>query len=353
MSMRSGSSSRRAPITVAAAIAVSAVVLESTALLTAAAAQEPMSFAHPEDDRFPPNTVAVRYAIDPSVLEGVTTSAELVSVLREHLMIEAAMPLAEPLWVNMQAAVQSPEAHGPLYHFLSGGVGFELEGGKAVVSDLASVVRASHEAETFSDWEEQAAWASLREAIETGLTSPLGTPRPRNEEGHVELAIAAVHQLSLEDQEFWDVAESLERDYIELRPEVSFQSASEVGWEPSEGLAYETLGLVIELERGPEAAPPPSVELPAEVLDRYVGRYEYQPGTYVDVRREGEELVMSTSGEGADDQESVITPSSETEFWTKHNGDLVTVTFEVGEDGRVESLTMVQAGFSMTLPRVP
>lgn len=351
--MRPGSPRRRAPITVAAAIAVSAAVLESTALLPAATAQEPMSFAHPEDDRFPPNTVAVRYAIDPSVLDGVTTSAELVSALWEHLMIEAAMPLDEPLWVNMQAAVQSPEAHGPLYNFLSGGVGFELDGAKAVVSDLASVVRASHEAESFSDWEEQAAWASLREAIETGLTSPLGSPRPRNGEGHVELAIAAVHQLSLEDQEFWDVAESLERDYIELRPDVSFQSASEAGWTPPEGLAYETLGLVIELEAGPEAAPPPSVELPAEVLDRYVGRYEYRPGTYLDVRREGEELVLSSSGEGADDRESVITPSSETEFWTKHDGDLVTLTFEVGEDRTVRGVTMAQGGFSTTLPRVP
>jgi len=344
-------SERAAALAIAVAIAAAGSI--AATLPAPVSAQEPVSFAHPEDDRFPPNTVAVRYAIDPSVLEGVTTSAELVSVLREHLMIEAAMPLDEPLWVNMQAAVQNPEAHGPLYHFLSGGVGFELDGGKAVVSDLASVVRASHEAEAFSDWEEQAAWASLQEAIETGLSSPLGTPRPRNEEGHVELAIAAVHQLSLEDQEFWDVAESLEREYIEVRPDVSFQSQSMGDWEPPEGLAYETLGLVIELEPRPEAAPPPSVGLPAEVLDRYVGRYEYQPGTYVEVRREGEELVLSTSGEGADDGESVITPSSETQFWTEYNGNLVTLTFEVGEDGTVVGLAMTQGGLSMTLPRVP
>jgi len=321
-------------------------------------AQEPVSFAHPEADRFPANTVVVRYAIDPSALQGVTTSADLVAALREHLGVEASMPLEEPLWVTLQGAVQSPEADLP-YGFGFSDIGFALEGGGVAVSDLASVIRASHEADTFSDWEEEAVWGVLLEAIETGLAdpaSPLGWAnalRPRNDEGHVELGIAAVHQLCLEDQEFWEVSESLERDYIELRPDVSFQSASMAGWEPPEGLAYQTVGLLIELEPAPEVSPPPAAELPAEVLERYAGRYEIRPGTFLELRREGGELVGAVRGEGGDDREIRLVASSETEFGSEVNGNRVTFTFEVADDGMVKSVTSVQSGFSMTLPRVP
>ena len=343
------------------ALAMAATIAAGTVSIAAAApasAQEPVSFAHPEGDRFPANTVVARYAIDPSVLEGVTTSADLLAVLREHLVVEAAMPLEEPLWVILQAAVQSPEADAP-YSFVSSDIGFALEGGGVAASDLASVIRASHEAETFSDWEEETAWSGLLEAIETGLADPAsplgwaGALRPRNEEGHVELGIAAVHQLSLEDQELWEVSESLERDYIELRPDVSFQSASMAGWEPPEGLAYQTVGLLIELEPAPEVSPPPAAELPAEVLERYAGRYEIRPGTFLELRREGGELVGAVRGEGGDDREIRLVASSETEFGSEVNGNRVTFTFEVADDGMVKSVTSVQSGFSMTLPRVP
>lgn len=342
---------RHVAIVMAAAAASIAAPLRSSA-------QEPVTFAHPEADRFPPNTVVARYAIDPAALEGVATSAELVAALREHLRIEAAMPLDDPLWVTIQAAVQSPGAPAP-YSFLSSDIGFALAGGSTVASDLASVIRTSHEAETFSDWEEEAAWGALLEAIETGLADPASplawtnSLRPKNEEGHVELGIAAVHQLPLEGMEFWEVAESLERDYLELRPDVSFQSALMAGWEPPEGLAHETVGLLIELEPAPEIPPPPTVELPAEVLDRYVGRYEIQPGTFLEFRREGTVLAGSIVGQETEDFEPRLNATSETEFWAEIEGTRVMFTFDVAADGTVEGVAMGDSSFSQTLPRVP
>ena len=325
-----------------------------------AGAQEPMEFDSPDPERFPPNTLVAGYLIDPAVLEEVTNTAELVAALREHLMVEAAMPLQEPLQVNLYAKVSSPRASNA-YMFQTRGFTFRLKAEAAVSRDLASVVRASQEAETFSDWDEEEAWTSLLEAIETGLASPTSPvalangPRERNDEGHVPLRIAAVHNVSWEESE---IQESFERDYIEISPRTSFGSSSLAGWEPPEGLTYDSRRLLLELEPVPEAEAAAeteltAVELPPEALDRFVGSYEVQPGTFLDFRREGNVLVAKTRGDGDDELEPRLTAFSETEFWTEVEGARITFTFNLDSDGVAESVTMEQPGFSHEMPRVP
>ncbi len=342
-----------------AAIAAVAIATSVTILPGPAVAQEPMEFDHPDAARFPPHTLVTRYGIDPTLLGGVRTSADLVAALREHLVVEAAMPLDEPLYVNLYARVASPRASNS-YDFQSNGFAFALASGAAVSSQLASVVRSSQEAETFSDWDEDEAWTSLLEAIETGLsdpTSPLGWAdalRERDDQGHVPIRIAAVHQVSQED--VWDLWETLERDYLEFGPRSSFGSSAMAGWKPPEDLEYDTQLLILELEPAPEVALPEltAVELPPEALDRFVGSYELPaPETFMDIRREGSVLVARVRGEGAEDLEPRLTPFSETEFWTEVEGDRITFTFNLTGDGEVESVTMEQPGFDLTMPRVP
>lgn len=346
----------------AIAAAVAAVIAVAMMVPAVALAQEPMEFDSPDAERFPPNTLVARYRVDPAVLQDVTSTAELVAALREHLIVEAAMPLDESLQVDLYANVSSPRASNA-YMFGNRGFTFRLKPKAAVSRDLASVVRASQEAETFSDWDEEETWTALLEAIETGLASPTSPvalasgPRETDDEGHVPLRIAAVHQVSWEEQ---DIQDSFERDYIEISPRFSFGSSSLAGWEPPEGLTYDTQLLLLELEPTPEAQraaepEPTAIELPPEALDRFVGSYEIeiQPGTFLDFRREGSVLMAKIRGDGADDRELPLTAFSETGFWTDVEGTRQTFTFNLDSDGVVESVTTEQPGFSLTMPRVP
>jgi hypothetical protein len=347
-------------IPIAAIFRAVAIAGVAAAMVPAAMAQEPIAFAQPDPELFPPNTLVARYRIDPAVLEGVTTSEELVAVLREHLMVEASMPLDEPLLVHLAGNVHSPRASNA-YHVQSGRFGFALAAGAAVSSDLASVVRASQEAETFSDWDEEEAWAWLLQGLEdalakeTSVVAQASGPRARNEAGRVPLRIAAVHSVR-DGDEAWELQDSFERDYIELRPSADFGSSSLAGWEPPEGFTYDVQLLYLELEPAAEAErvaqeEPIAIELSSEALDRFVGNYEMQPGVIIEVWREGEVLMAAPSA----DKTNVATlrPFSETEFWTDVGGDRTIIRFSIGLDGAVKSMTMEQGAFNRTLLRVP
>lgn len=356
---------RRAALTIAATVAFLIVAVVSIVPATALA-QEPLAFDGADRALFPPNALVANYTIDPAALEDVTTVAELVAALREHLMVEAAMPLFEPLYVNLYANVASPRASNA-YMFQHGGFTFALKAEAAVASDLASVIRASHEAETFSDWDEDETWAALREVLENGLADPASPVangsgvRPRDADGNVPIRIVAVHNVTWEEKDA--ILDSFERDWIEIRPDPDFGSSAMAGYEPPEDLTYETNNLLFELEPSPEAAEmaaalpePTAVELSPEALDRFVGSYELQPGSWIEFRREGSELVARTAGEGADDEfEPRLTPFSDTEFWTDVEDNRFVFSFNVDGGGAVESVAMeiVQEGFTHTLPRMP
>ncbi len=359
---------RAASMTIPVAAIFCAVAIAAAAgamVPTAATAQEPIRFAEPDPNRFPPNTLVARYQIDPAVLESVTNTAELVAALREHLMVEASMPLDEPLNVSLVSNVHG-HASG-LYNLQSRRLGFALVAGTAVSSHLASVVRASQEAKTFSDWDEEEAWAWLLQGLEDALAKPSSMvvqasgPRARDDAGHVSLRIAAVHSVQYGD-EAWELAESFERDYIELSPRPSFGSSSLAGWEPPEGFTYDTQLLYLELEPAGEteraAAGPAGVEaeltaieLSPDALDRFAGNYEMRPGVILEVWREGNVLMAAPRDQKTD--LVTLTPFSETGFWADARGERMTFTFNLDGDGAVNSMTMDQAGSSTTLPLVP
>lgn len=81
-----------------------------------------------------------------------------------------------------------------------------------------------------------------------------------------------------------------------------------------------------------------------------MGDYEIQPGVIMEVWRDAGSLRAAPR----DDKEdlAVLTPFSETEFWTETSDGCVIVTFTVDDAGAVESMTIEQPGFTMTLRRV-
>lgn len=88
------------------------------------------------------------------------------------------------------------------------------------------------------------------------------------------------------------------------------------------------------------------VVLSEGVLERYVGRYELEPGFVLTVTREGGQLYVQATGQGR----SAIYPLAETEFYLKTVA--ARLTFHQGERRRAESVTLRQGGRGRPAPRI-
>ena len=85
----------------------------------------------------------------------------------------------------------------------------------------------------------------------------------------------------------------------------------------------------------------PNVELPQEVLDEYVGRYELAPSFIITVTREGDQMIAQATGQ----PQFEIYPSAKDRFYV--TAVEAQITFNRGPDGEVESLTLHQGGRDM------
>lgn len=94
--------------------------------------------------------------------------------------------------------------------------------------------------------------------------------------------------------------------------------------------------------------PPPrqEVSVPADVLARYVGRYELRPGIAFDVRLEGDHLSVRLTGQPW----FPVYAKSQTRFFYKVVE--AQLTFTADESGKVTSLTLHQGGMDQTAQRV-
>lgn len=300
----------------------------------------------------PANTLVARYSVDPDVFGDVTSSAELVSLLREHLTVDVAMPLDEELRVTVRGLLVNPDQRGAPYSFLSSDLGFEYESDELMSAELGTVVRGSHgpgSAFDDADWDEDAAWTWLLEAVETGLTSSMAADGrfARDGEGRVPLRVAGVHAVATDD---WEFEEGLERMYVKLQPSPRFQSSVYADWEPPEGFTYDVQAVLIELEPGPRPELP-SVELSPEVLDRLVGDYEARPGWVFNVSRDGSALTAGFVGQDVPEKELALHAVSESEFWSEVRGQRIRFTFAIGDSGSATSVTVEDSGGTMTWPR--
>ena len=87
-------------------------------------------------------------------------------------------------------------------------------------------------------------------------------------------------------------------------------------------------------------------EIDPTLLDRYPGRYELFPGFWIDVTREGDQLLAQATGQPRFE----LFAESETRFFYKVVE--ATIEFHGSEDGRADSLTLFQGGQELPGARV-
>lgn len=93
--------------------------------------------------------------------------------------------------------------------------------------------------------------------------------------------------------------------------------------------------------------PRPTVKLPSESLDRYLGKFALAPTAIMTVTRIGDQLLTELTGQRAIE----IYPESPDTFFPKVVD--ATITFRFGPDGKATGLTLNQNGRQMPAQRVP
>lgn len=84
------------------------------------------------------------------------------------------------------------------------------------------------------------------------------------------------------------------------------------------------------------------VEVPSTILESYVGDYELAPGFVLTITKEENQMKAQATGQGMFD----IFPKSNTVFYVK--AITAQITFNKSENGKVESLTLLQGGRETT-----
>ena len=88
------------------------------------------------------------------------------------------------------------------------------------------------------------------------------------------------------------------------------------------------------------------IELSAEVLKKYTGKYELQPGVLITITLEGKKLMAQLTGQPA----FQIFPESEAKFFYKVVD--AQIEFNLDKAGKVESLTLDQFGRKLPAKKV-
>lgn len=109
----------------------------------------------------------------------------------------------------------------------------------------------------------------------------------------------------------------------------------------SDGLEAISTGEDYELPRTPEI-----VAIDPALYDRYVGIYQLLPDMQLEIRVEAEQLVGQATGQSS----FSLAPVSETEFFSHVAAAFV--SFDVGDDGVTQQLTLKQNGQELVAPRI-
>ena len=89
-----------------------------------------------------------------------------------------------------------------------------------------------------------------------------------------------------------------------------------------------------------------AVELPEEVLERFVGNYRYAIGATLTIRRDGSKLLAKLTGQP---EMEVFTESDSTLFWKIVNAQL---KFSFDDDGKFVDATHQQSGRNIAVTKV-
>jgi hypothetical protein len=299
------------------------------------------------------NRIVARFEAPPAAFDHVTNSAELEEVLRNVLAAEAAMPLDEPLQVELMGEIRDPVGGGAV-PIRDPGLGFEVPGGQAASGGLGELIEASHGAgAAYGDdgWSAEETWSRLREMIEEGLTTSMAADGSfgRDENGFVPLKVGAVHLASYDD---WELEDGLQRIYVKLQPGASFDSSMDGDWEEPAGFGYDIRTILLELEPPEATHSAGAVQVSDEALDRIAGVYEPGPGGEFEIRRAGDALVGELRRPGNEDTEIALLPLSETLFLAEFGGRKVRVSVPDEAGAKAVEITVEQDGLMQTWPRI-
>lgn len=89
------------------------------------------------------------------------------------------------------------------------------------------------------------------------------------------------------------------------------------------------------------------VIVPNDILETYTGKYELNPGFILNISKEGNQMKAQATGQPMVD----IFPKSNEVFYLK--AVTAQITFNKGENGKIESLTLLQGGQEMTGKKLP
>ena len=100
------------------------------------------------------------------------------------------------------------------------------------------------------------------------------------------------------------------------------------------------LGVEVDPDLGKE------MTLSAEILQKYVGKYELKPNFIITISLEGNQLKAQATGQSAFE----IFAERETKFFSKAFP--VQMTFDLADSGQVESMTLHQNGQNMPAKKI-
>jgi hypothetical protein len=101
-----------------------------------------------------------------------------------------------------------------------------------------------------------------------------------------------------------------------------------------------------QLQKAKPQTHPLAIHLPAEALDRYVGKYELAPGIFFNLRRDQQHLMAQLTGQSYLE----VFPESETNFFYKVVG--ARLTFNVATSHKVQSLVLHQNGMNQVAKKI-
>lgn len=192
---------------------------------------------------FPAGTIVARFDLPVDSLHSVRSSRDLVDALQQHLTLDLAMPLEEPLQIHMRGMVGAYDSGMP-YHFTLSPIGVGYRGSTPLDRySYADAVRESHgddfppdddDWEEFGsdEWDAAGAWALLTKALDVGLPQASSDFAPLAEGGHVPLRVTGVHirEFTMPDLDtgWLDYGDCCTGEFdgavLEIRPDVTYQS---------------------------------------------------------------------------------------------------------------------------------
>ncbi|WP_158545371.1 serine hydrolase [Bremerella cremea] len=133
--------------------------------------------------------------------------------------------------------------------------------------------------------------------------------------------------------------------FVNRQQNVAVVILANTATEEIDALAEQLVRMLVGVPEKPRQFPK-LVEVPAEIMQRYVGQYQLAPGAVFTVTREDNKLLVGLTGQST----FRVFPRSETEWFYKVVD--ATLTFHLDKNGQCDSVVLFQNGIRQTAKRI-